>query len=205
MLNKKEVKEFLNKGGDFNKIPSLYKEDIEIIYVALSSGSIEYKDLTNKIKSSHLIAAHALKIDSNNIQYLPNELKNKKDLIMPVLAKNGLLLKYAGEKLKSDKEVLYIAITDKNRNAVWNVVEIVSYASVELKKEYNSMGGHAEYIKEMKKFEHKNRLKNDNSYFSRVITELTKDSGENNILNKIGSFRNKILDKKFNINKRDTI
>lgn len=205
MLNKKEVKEFLNKGGDFNKIPSLYKEDIEIIYVALSSGSIEYKDLTNKIKSSHLIAAHALKIDSNNIQYLPNELKNKKDLIMPVLAKNGLLLKYAGEKLKSDKEVLYIAITDKNRNAVWNVVEIVSYASVELKKEYNSMGGHAEYIKEMKKLEHKNRLKNDSSYFSRVITELTKDSGENNILNKIGSFRNKILDKKFNINKRDTI
>lgn len=77
--------------------------------LALERNAAAYRCGTQEMRAKQEFLQYGLKYASN-IPYLPEEIKKNKELMKPLIAQDGQVLKYLPDSLRNDKEMCLIAL-----------------------------------------------------------------------------------------------
>jgi hypothetical protein len=91
-----------------------YRDDIDVIIEAINKDEDALKYTTKEIKQNrNIILDIVSKISYPHVlEFLPDKLRNDKDLVLNVVRKNASQLQFATDDLKSDKEIIKAVIIE---------------------------------------------------------------------------------------------
>lgn len=104
-------------------IPEEFKNNKEFVEKAVSHLPIIFEDASPELKND---PEFILKLTQNRhigtkiIEFISDELKNNKVFMLPLIARDGSLLKYASRDLKQDRDIV-IAALKNNEQAIDDV------------------------------------------------------------------------------------
>ena len=101
-------------------------KEIAIETIRLNGGFV-LQYLSEELKNDRDVVMEALKKDSFALEYASEDLKKDKEIVKTAIEKRGLALWYASEELKNDRDIVL--------NAVKNNGIALGYASLELRKD----------------------------------------------------------------------
>ena len=111
----------------FISLDNIFKEDYDIIIIAIEYSPFILGELLDIYKADKQIVKLAVSIFGDSLIYASDELKDDKEIVSIAASKIGFSLEYVSDRLKADKDIVKIAV---NNNSGYSGLK---YASTELK------------------------------------------------------------------------
>lgn len=100
------IENLLNGDIHLKNIPINFRDDFDIVLVAVSKNGISLEFSSENLKNNYEIVLAAITQNGTSLQYASNELKNNKKIVVFAMNQHQNNFKYASELLRNDQELL---------------------------------------------------------------------------------------------------
>jgi hypothetical protein len=116
-LEKKEItKEDVEKDTkQFEFVKDELKDDKDFVISILKKDPLMFKFVSDNLKNDYEVSNTVYTLSPKDVIYSKNlDFIGKKEVMMPLIKENGLLLEFVADNLKEDYEMVIIAVSQNN-------------------------------------------------------------------------------------------